>query len=54
VKSLLRLSRAILLIAGIASWRIIYAFTEEKEPSKEEKTRGKSWKIAQISFLVSI
>jgi hypothetical protein len=53
VKSLLRLSSAILLTAGIVSWRLVYAFVEEKEPSKEEKTRGKNWEIAQISCLVS-
>jgi len=32
----------------------VYAFIEEKERSKEEKTRGKSWEIAQISCLVSM
>jgi hypothetical protein len=32
----------------------VYAFIEEKERSKEEKTRGKSWEIAQISCFVSM
>jgi hypothetical protein len=54
VKSLLRLSHVILLIAGIASWRLAYAFIEEKEPSEEEKTRGKSREIARISCFESM
>jgi hypothetical protein len=29
--------------------RLIYAFVEKKEHSKEEKTCGKNWKITQIS-----
>jgi hypothetical protein len=32
-----------LLIASIVSWRLMYAFIEEKEYSKEEKTRRKNW-----------
>jgi hypothetical protein len=32
----------------------VYAFIEEKERSKEEKTRGKSREIAQISCFVSM
>jgi len=32
----------------------VYAFIKEKECSKEEKTRGKSREIAQISCFVSM
>jgi hypothetical protein len=47
VKSL-SVHTVILLIVSIASWRLAYAFIEEKEYSKEEKTFGKNWEIAQI------
>jgi hypothetical protein len=30
----------------------VYAFIEEEECSKEEKTFGQSWEIAQISYFV--
>jgi hypothetical protein len=30
----------ILLTVSIASWRLVYAFIEKKERSKEEKTFG--------------
>jgi len=30
----------ILLMVSIASWRLVYAFVEEEECSKEEKTFG--------------
>jgi hypothetical protein len=30
-------------------WRLKYAFIEEEEYSKEEKTRGENWEITQIS-----
>ena len=35
----------------IALWRLVYAFIEEKEYSKEEKTRGKNWEITQAHNL---
>jgi hypothetical protein len=38
------------LIVGIASWRFVHAFIEKEECSKEEKTYGQSWEIAQTSF----
>jgi hypothetical protein len=44
----------ILLIASIASWRLVYAFIEKEECSKEEKTFGQSWEITQISHSVSM
>jgi hypothetical protein len=32
----------------------VYAFIEKKECSKEEKTCGQNWEIAQISYPVSM
>jgi len=32
----------------------VYAFIEEKECSKEEKTLGQSWEITQIPCFVSM
>jgi len=42
------------LIVGIASWRLVHAFIEKEECSKEEKTFGQSWEIAQTSYFVSM
>jgi hypothetical protein len=41
-------------MASIASWRLVYAFIEEKEYSKEEKTFGKNWEVTQIYCFVSM
>jgi hypothetical protein len=38
-----------IIVVSIALWRLVYAFIEEKECSKEEKTLGQSWEIARIS-----
>jgi hypothetical protein len=48
-QKVLSLHNVMLLIASIALWRLKYAFIEEEEYSKEEKTRGKNWEITQIS-----
>jgi hypothetical protein len=29
----------------------VYAFVEKEESSKEEKTCGKDWKVARVSWL---
>jgi len=52
VKSFLSFSSVILLIAGIVSWRLVYAFFEKEECSKEEEAFGQSWEITQISCSV--
>jgi hypothetical protein len=50
VKSFLSFHSAILLIASIVLWRLLYAFIEKEECSKEEKACGQSWEIARISY----
>jgi hypothetical protein len=49
VKGFLIVFGVILSVASIASWRLVYAFVEKEECSKEEKTFGQSWEIKQIS-----
>jgi hypothetical protein len=39
-KSFLNSRGALLLIANIVSWRLVYALIEKEECSKEEKTFG--------------
>jgi hypothetical protein len=40
VKGFLIVFGVILSVASIASWRLVYAFVEKEECSKEEKTFG--------------
>jgi len=54
VKSFLSFRTVILLIASIVPWRLLYAFIEKEECSKEEKTFGQSWEIARISYFVFV
>ena len=53
-KSFFNFPSVILLVASIVSWGLVYAFIEKEESSKEEKTFGQSWEIAQISRFVSV
>jgi hypothetical protein len=34
---------------SIASWRLVHAFIEKEECSKEEKTCGQNWEIRKVS-----
>jgi hypothetical protein len=52
VKSFLSFRGVILLVASIVPWRLVYAFIEKEECSKEEKTLGQSWEITQIPCFV--
>ena len=52
MKSFLNFRSVILLIASIVSRRLVYAFIEKEECSKEEKTFGESWEIAQIPYSI--
>jgi hypothetical protein len=50
VKSFLSLSSVILSVASIVLWRLVYAFIEKEECSKEEEACRQSWEIAQIPY----
>jgi hydrogenase-4 membrane subunit HyfE len=52
VKSFLSFRSVILLVASIVPWRLVYAFIEKEECSKEEKAFGQSWEITRISYVV--
>jgi hypothetical protein len=41
-------------MASVACWRLVYAFIEKEECSKEEKTCGQNREVAQISYFVSM